>query len=162
MAAVPPPQPPLIDINGVTLALTRCGASPQQRVAIIQEAFTGMADLLFMEESDIKRMMSNITKLRQNQGRIRIGAVLTKKVKALVFWVKEQERLGLDLDANRFTDVEVKETLGQMMDETIKDESKPEMPAKFDIHKWVLWSKQLENYLWQVKGKNSTPLIYVI
>jgi hypothetical protein len=77
--------------------LMRCGASPQQRVAIIQEGFTGMADLLFMEESDIETMMSNITKLRQNQGGRRIRAILTKKVKALVFWAKEQEQLGIGL-----------------------------------------------------------------
>jgi hypothetical protein len=118
--------------------------------------------ILLMEESDIKTMMSNITKLKLNQGRIRIGAVLKKKVKAFVYWVKEQERLGLDLDANQFTDVEVKETLGQMMVKTIEDESKLEMPSKLYLHKWVLWSEQLENYLLQVKGKNSTPLIFFI
>jgi hypothetical protein len=89
MAAVPPPQSPLINTNGITLVLTRCGASPQQRVAIIKEGFTGMADLLFIEESDMKKMMSNITKLRQNQGGLRIRAVSTKKVQALVFWAKE-------------------------------------------------------------------------
>jgi hypothetical protein len=49
-----------------------------------------------------------------------------------------------------------------MMVETGEDDSKPEPPAKFDVHKWVLWSKRLENYLWQVKGKNNTPLIYII
>jgi hypothetical protein len=128
MAAVPPP--PEIGLNGVRLALTRCGASLTQRDAIIQEGFTGMDDLLFMDESDVERMMSNITKLRANQGGVRIGALLTKKVQALVYWAKEQDRHGMDLDANRFTELQVRETIGQMMVENIDDDSKPELPAK--------------------------------
>jgi hypothetical protein len=66
MAAVPPP--PQLGVNRVQLALTRCGATPIQRNAILGEGFTGMEDLLFMDDSDVKRMMLNITKLRANQG----------------------------------------------------------------------------------------------
>jgi hypothetical protein len=159
MAALPPPQD---GIAGIITALTICGATAAQRTAIVNEGFTGMADLLFMEEKEVENMMNNITRLRTNQGGTRIGAILTKKVKALVYWAKEQERQGLDLDADRFTANEMTATLGRMMVETVDDESKPELPTKFDVHKWVSWSKKLENYLWQVKGKNNTPLIYVI
>jgi hypothetical protein len=46
--------------------------------------------------------------------------------------------------------------------ETGDDTAKPDLPTKFEPNKWVSWSKEVENYLWQLKGQNSTPLIYVI
>jgi hypothetical protein len=53
-------------------------------------------------------------------------------------------------------------TLTRMTVETVDDDTKPELPTKFDTHKWVSWMKSVENYMWQVKGKNNTPLMYVI
>jgi hypothetical protein len=88
--------------------------------------------------------------------------VVTKKVKALVYWCKEQKRQDLDLDANRFMDEELEATLQHMAVETGDNEMKPELPTKFDPNKWVSWSKKVENYLWQVEGSNNTPLIYVV
>jgi hypothetical protein len=88
---------------------------------------------------------------------------LTIKVKAMmVYWAKERDRCGLDLDANHFTDVQVRETIARMMVENTDDKSKPELPSKFNVNKWVLWSKRVENYLWQIKGPNNTPMVYVI
>lgn len=157
MAAIPP----LIGIQGVQLALTICGASVDQRNSIINEGFNEMSDLLYITDSEIETMMSNITRLRAAQGGIRIGALLTKKVKTLAYWAKEQERQGLALDAYRFTQQEMTETLKAMMVDAADDDSKPELPGKFEVHKWVSWSKKFENYLWQIKGRNNTPLAYV-
>jgi hypothetical protein len=100
-----------VDEAGVRRALEVCGASDAQKDAIVEEGFDGMADLLILEDKDISDMMSNITKLAVNRGGIRIGAVLTKKVKALVYWCQEQDRQDLDLDANRFTEAELVATL---------------------------------------------------
>jgi hypothetical protein len=36
-----------------------------------------------------------------------------------------------------------------------------ELPSEFKAVKWVSWSRRFENYLWQVKGRNNVPLIYV-
>jgi hypothetical protein len=84
--------------------------------------------------------------------------VVTKKVKALVYWCKEQKRHGSNLDANRFDQEALEETLTRMAVDQGEDDSKPELPTKFDTHKWVSWVKKVENYLWQVKGRNNTPL----
>ena len=139
-----------------------CGATNDQRDAILGEGFQGMDDLAIMDEKDVADMMSNVTKLAVNRGGSRIGAVLTKKVKALVYWCKDQLRQGLDLDAHRFTAAELAATIDRMGVEAGEDESKPELPTKFDTHKWVSWVKKVENYLWQTKGRNNTPLYYVI
>ena len=85
---------------GVRMALMVCGASVAQRNAIILEGFQRMADLAGMDKRDISDMMTNITRLRVQQGGVRIGAVITKKVKALLNWCKEQQRLGLDFGRN--------------------------------------------------------------
>lgn len=151
-----------VDEAGVRIALDVCGASDAQKDAIVEEGFNGMADLIILDDKDISDMMSNITKLAVNRGGTRIGAVLTKKVKALVYWCQEQDRQDLDLDANRFTEAELVATLKRMAVEKGDDDSKPELPTKFEPHKWVSWVKKVENYLWQVKGRNNTPLIYIV
>jgi hypothetical protein len=91
-------------------------------------------------------MMSNITKLPVNQGGVRIGAILTKKVKALAYWCKEQQRKDKDLDANRFTEEELIATLQRMAVKVGNNKTSPELPGKFEAHKWVLWPKLVENY----------------
>ena len=153
---------PMEGVDGVSIALQTCGASAAQREAIVNEGFTGMIDLLIMEEKEVAEMMTNITRLSQARGGVRIGAILTKKVKALVYWCKERQRQGLDLDANEFTAEELLTTLERMAVEVGEDESKLELPTKFETHKWVSWVKKVENYLWQIKGRNNTPLYYVI
>jgi hypothetical protein len=104
--------------NGVRLALGVCGANDDQKDAIINEGFDGMSDLLILDEKDITDMMSVIRNLPVNRGGVRIGAVLTKKVKALVYWCREQKSQDLELDAYRFTEEELEATLQRMAAET--------------------------------------------
>jgi hypothetical protein len=135
------------DEAGVRIALDVCGANDGQVNAIVQEGFTEMADLAVMDKKDITYMMTNITRLPANRGGVQIRAVITKKVKALVYWCKERKRRGQNLDANEFTNEELEATLTRMSVETAENDSKPELPAKFDTHKWVSWVKKVKNYL---------------
>ena len=162
MAAVALPGAPLIDLNGVQMALAVCEASAGQIAAIVAQGINRMGHFLMIEEKEVDTMMSNITQLAVNRGGIVIGAIVTKMVKGLVYWCKEQNRQGNDLDARRFTQDILLSTLERMSVELGEEESKPELPTKFDHHKWVSWVKKLENYLWQIKGKNNTPLFYVV
>lgn len=148
--------------QGVRMALQVCGADANQRDAIVGEGLGRMSDLMILDDKEITEMMSNITRLPVNRGGIRIGAIITKKVKALVYWCKQQKRQGADCDANRFTEEELEMALDRMAVEAGEDESKPELPAKFDPNKWISWVKKVENFLWQTKGRNDTPLIYVV
>jgi hypothetical protein len=62
-----------------------------------------------------------------------------------------------------FTAEELTATLDRMGVEENEDGTKAEMPTiKFDQHRWFSWIKKVENYLWQMKGRNNTPLIYVV
>jgi hypothetical protein len=71
----------LLDEQGVRHALDTCGASDEQIDSIIDEGLEQMADLLILEEEDIGRMMTNITRLPANREGTRIGAIVTKKVR---------------------------------------------------------------------------------
>jgi hypothetical protein len=150
------------DEAGVRMGLTVCGASDGQQDAIILEGINEMNDLTVLDEKEVGDMITGITKLPTNRGGIQIGAIITKRVKALVYWAKEQKRRAADLDATRFDEDALENTLALMAHESIDNDTKPELPTAFDPNKWVLWAKKVKNYLWQVKGKNNTPLMYVI
>jgi hypothetical protein len=62
---------------------------------------------------------------------------VTKKVQALAYWCKEQNRQDKDLDANRFKDAELLAILQQLAVETGEDTTKPDLPTKFEPNKWV-------------------------
>ena len=117
------------DEEGVRMALDVSGANDGQVDAIVEEGFAEMADLVVMDEKDITDMMTNITRFPANRGGVRIGAVITKKVKALVYWCKERKRRGQNLDANEFTNEELEATLTRMTVEIADHDSKPELPA---------------------------------
>ena len=121
-----------------------------------------MADFLILQPNDVPRMSENITRMSANRGGIRIGAILTKKIEALVFWCHERNRSGQSLDANQFTAAAMQSTLQRISVEAADDESPPELPKEFKAVKWVPWLRHVENYLWQVKGCIGVPLIYVI
>jgi hypothetical protein len=149
--------------DGVEIALAICGASDKQIESILREGFDGMRDLLILDKKEIANKMTAITRLPAlNRGGHRIGAILTKTCKGLAYWCREQQRQGLDLDANRFTEEELKVALNQMAIEAIASETKPELPSKFEAQKWESWSKKVENHLSQVRGCHNTPLICVI
>jgi hypothetical protein len=148
--------------DSVKIALEVCGATDDQITAIVAEGFEDMRDLLILDDKEIADMMAGITKFPVNRGGRRIGAILTKKCRALAYWCQEQERQGLDLDANQFTEEELEGVLERMGIEANTEESKLEPLAKFKAHKWESWSKKFENYLWQAKGCIKTPLIYIV
>jgi hypothetical protein len=105
--------------DGVKIALAICGASDEQIDSILREGFNGMRGLLILDNKEIANMMMAITRLPLNRGGHRIGAILTKKCKGLAYWCWEQQRQGLDLDANRFTEEELKGALERMTIEAI-------------------------------------------
>jgi len=152
----------LLDAVGITRVLTTCGAMNNQRDAIQAEGFGQMLDFLILQVEDVLDMMQNITRLAVNRGGTRIGAVLTKKLEALIFWCHERDRTGKDLDANAFTADKMRSAIEHMAVSKGEDEAAPEIPKEFRPVKWVSWSRRMENYLWQVMGKNGVPLAYVI
>ena len=121
-----------------------------------------MKDFLILHVDDVSDMSQNITRLAVNCGGTRIGAMLTRKTKAPIFWCHDHNRQGLTIDANMFTAEVMIESLETMENEGVEDKSMPELPTEFKAYKWISWNKKFKNYLFQVKGRNGTPLAYII
>jgi hypothetical protein len=88
----------------VKIALAVCGALDKQIDSILRVGFDGMQDLLILYDKEIADVMTGKTRLPMNRGGRRIGAILTKKCKGLAYSCREQQRQGLNLDANCFTE----------------------------------------------------------
>lgn len=153
---------PLVDHRGVANALTLCGCSVEQKNALVGEGFTNMADFLVIQAKDVAGMCTNLARISVNRGGSKIGAVTMKKVEALVMWCHDRDREGLDLDANAFDLVTLADYVKKGQLDDAGDQPSPDPPKDFKVLKWVTWVRKFETYLWQIKGKNNVPLIYVV
>lgn len=148
--------------DGVIMALTTCGCSNDQRNALIGEGFTVMSDLLVIQAKDVAMMCTNLSRTPATRGGCKIGMVIIKKIEALISWCHDRAREGDTLDANEFTVANLEEYVAKAQLDDAGDSMNPEPPKDFKVLKWVSWAKKFETYLWQIKGKNQVPLVYVI
>jgi len=121
---------PLLDAAGIALALTACGAAPNQW-AIIAEGFTVMVDFLVLQLEEVSDMTQNLMHVAMAHGGVGIGAMLMKKLKALVCWWHECDHTGENLDTREFTQIVLQSLLESMSVEATKDKSPPELPIEF-------------------------------
>ena len=159
---VPAPAPVVVDASAVETVLRACGCTNDQKNALVGEGFAKMADFLVIQAKDVAGMCNNLARIPTNRGGSKIGTVTMKKVEALVLWCHDRHREGLDLDASAFDEATLVEYVrkGQLND--AGDQTSPEAPKDFKVLKWVTWVRKFETFLWQVKGKNEVPLIYVV
>ncbi len=68
----------------------------------------------------------------------------------------------MTLMQNVFDDNTLAEYVKKGQLDVAEDQNSPEAPKDFKILEWVSSVRKLEPFLWQVKGKNKAPLIYVI
>ena len=153
---------PLVDGEGVSKVLLLCGCSAEQRNALVGEGFQVMIDFLVIQAKDVAGMCTNLARIPNNRGGSKIGTVIMKKVEALVMWCHDREREGLELDANAFDQDTLTEYVKKGQLDDAGDQTSPEPPKDFKVLKWVTWVRKFETYLWQIKGKNKVPLIYVV
>ena len=153
---------PLVNAAGVALVLRVCGCSTEQRNALVGEGFSVMNDFLMVQAKDIAGMCANLARTPTNRGGSKIGAVTMKKIEALVMWCHDREREGLELDANAFGQDTLTRYVKKGQLEEAGDLTVPEPPKDFKVLNWVSWSRKFDTYLWQIKGKNKIPLIYVV
>ena len=118
-----------IGIEGVCHCLTLCGCNHELQEAIIAKGIDEMAQFRYLRVKDIDDMLKRITALPLHWGGARFGQIQANKVKALVTWTRERLLQGLDLDAAKFDQDELDNTLERMEvdDRDVDDEvaSKP-------------------------------------
>ena len=70
---------------------------------INQEGFTQLEDLGVLEtDTDVSEMAKRMATRTQAEGRVLLGTVVIKRLQTLVWWVRDQQKRGLTLDAADF------------------------------------------------------------
>jgi hypothetical protein len=140
--------------------LTRIGFTNVQATAIIGEGITDPEDLVTYTHSD-KTFFKHLS---NRQVHPPFG--LQHKFQILCYWVEKRIPLGLSVDSELFTNVELV-TWGEKMKTAAdeKDAQKPTIAApgayKKDT-KWRVWKEQFLNYMGTKNGQNKAPLPYIL
>ena len=142
------------------------------RQFIIDDAFESYNDLLELKSKDITDLSASFGRRTALNGRIIFGSRKTKKLKSLVCWVKDFQRisltpdiLGLDESSflNLLTIASGREEVRQLMISAQDVKSKEASPGPLVSEtKWNEWEPAFENYLSNIMGFNGVPLSYVI
>lgn len=147
--------------------LTVCGIGPQavRDQMIENEGFLSLADLGVMEgDKDVLEMSKRMASRTVQDGRVTLGTVQIKRLQALVWWVRDHQRRGLELVAADFNvaardaamiSKSVEKERGDS-DVSIKDLSKFE-PDDFDLHEDAFL-----NLLAQTQGAVKESIRYIV
>ena len=80
------------------MVLTICGVSVEaMRTLIINnEYFTLIVEFGFLDggDNDVTVMSSRMARRVANNGRVILGGIHTNKIQALVWWVRDHQKLG--------------------------------------------------------------------
>ena len=163
MAAVP------IDHNAELHAvLQRCGiATAADRDTIINnEGFTTVADFSMLEgDTDVTEMAKRMAGRTAAGGRINLGTLVIKRLQALVFWVKDRTKRGLDVTAADFTNEEMMEAgRVKVVRKELKEATAPNVSdlGKFDPDLFESFEDGFANLCAETIGVQGEPLRYVI
>jgi hypothetical protein len=113
---------------------------------------------------DVDNLCKKISTLSNARGGILIGYALVRKLKGLIYWVKDHLRRGITPDDEDWT-LEVCKSSIQAMDieeERNKEDTKIDPPGKLKAADWLQWELKLVNFLQSMHGTSGVPLHYVI
>lgn len=153
----------------VELVLHRCGfINIQHRMRIIQEGFNTLESFKLITMKDIDAMVKSFAEVRPANLQIRIPIVRVRRLKALVYWIKDCFRCGEPPVAAAFNEQAIEQALQQMeveaqLLEQAATVSKATSPGKLEgDKKWHDWDVAMENHLATILGTSGVPLSYVI
>jgi hypothetical protein len=101
MAAVPPPVVPAVvpnvDIHAVLLI---CGIATEVHCTsiFVNEGFKSLMDFGLLSKKDVYEMVKRMGSRTAVAGRAYVGTLQVKKLQALCYWVRDQQKHGQALD----------------------------------------------------------------
>ena len=160
-------------VDQIRQILTWIGfTTADDRNAIIDDAFESYNDLLELTSKDITELSASFGRRTLLNGRIIFGSRKTKKLKSLVCWVKDFQRISLTphIDGqdelsflSSLTVASGRDEVRQMMKNAQDVKAKEASPGPLVSEtKWNEWEPAFENYLSNIMGFNGVPLSYVI
>lgn len=153
-------------------ALARIGFNDPTQLALNQNGFETLADLLTVHESDLDKLPKHLDAWRDTnaapQDQVRIPFVSLKKLKAMRYWALSERFIGHAApSATAFTNAVLEETLLKMQAdddyEAATKETEVQKPIPLvDLAKWTKFWEFLTTYLSRTKGAANTPLLYLV
>ena len=144
--------------------LVICGINEAAtRTAIIQEGFTTPNQFSRITPDEVETMVKNLRQPRGDQPGVRIGAVPTKNLKALVWWARDKKRRNHEINIEEFDEAKLEECIIKLEVEDKDEDTKVDAPGQLKVaDEWVKWELALYNYLMSITGASGVPLAYVI
>jgi len=154
-------------IDNLHAVFAMCGITDEAtRTNIInQEGFTQLEDLGVLEtDTDVSEMAKRMATRTQAEGRVLLGTVVIKRLQTLVWWVRDQQKRGLTLDAADF-DAAAMSQASEM--KTLRRERAEKEPSitdlgKFDPDDFDSHEDAFLNLLAQSFGVLREPLRYIV
>jgi len=152
-------------------SLDQCGLSQAQIDAVGREGYLTLTDFSLNQYADIESFAKKLQALPVLRGGVNMGHMHVLKMKALLYWLKDRDRRGIDIYEDYDEDFGQVELLASIKSlETYErlqkaGETKNKAPDKFQPHSlrsWSSFNRDLENYLSGLRGISGVPLIYVI
>jgi hypothetical protein len=146
--------------------LETCGITNEdtRNTIINQEGFDGLADLGVLEtDADVTEMAKRMATRAQAEGRVLLGTVVIKRLQTLVWWVRDRQKRGLNLDGDDFN-VDAMNKAAEMKalrrDRAEKEPSVSDL-GKFDPDDFDSFEDAFLNLLAQSYGVLKEPLRYI-
>jgi hypothetical protein len=155
---------PQVLLAAYNQALGRIGFDAAAQVALNQNGFGSMYNMLIYSRDHIKRMCKVLRERQLNP--ISINMEQEQLLTAMWHWVKARVRTNQDIDPHLFTrEIAVTEAIKMVNteDEAQETDSEMKLPDKFKVtSKWTVFSESVDTYLNRLKGQGRIPLNYVI
>jgi len=155
------------NVNAVDVVLAMCGVEDEDTRGdiIAWEGFETLEDLGILEDDkDVIEMAKRMASRNQNQGRVILSTVTIKRLQALIWWIRDRQKLNLPLNAAEFTPAVLADAVERKIIQrkqadaeiTTRDLAKFE-PDDFDTHEDAFL-----NLLAQTYGVLNEPIRYVV
>ena len=150
-------------------ALADCGFNAATVAYLIEQGFQTPQTLLLASEADfdsIARAVARNPPQGRGVGHVTLPFMAVKNLKGFRFWADERRRIGMDADADDFTEDDVpifaakcQEYQEQLEVARDEDASKPDSFKK--LINWALWNESFQNCLRQILSAAKIPLVYL-
>jgi hypothetical protein len=160
--------------NAVTFrsALERIGFNANTRTALNENGFNEILDLISVQEEDLDRLPKHLESWRDAAAlpaaQVRIPFVSLQKLKAMRYWVLDQQTQGVEVPlAQDFSNQVCSETLVRMKADSdqkaaTEDTEVRKPPKLSELSKWTKWWELFTTYLGRVRGAALVPLTYLV
>jgi hypothetical protein len=154
-------------IDDLHVVFATCGIpdAATQTLIMNREGFNQLDDLGVLEtDMDITEMAKRMASHTQAEGQVLLGTVIIKCLQTLVWWIRDHQKRGLPLNANKFTiktmasAAKMKTLRREMMDSEplVKDLGKFD-PDDFDAHEDAFLNLLAQSY-----SVLKEPLRYIV